>query len=135
MRVLLDTNMLLDVLLDRAPFVTDSSAIWAACDGGRLVGVIPASTLTDIFYIARRATDRATARVAVGLYLAAFDICPVDRMTIEQATALPGDDFEDNVQLACAIIAGLDAVVTRNDRDFSASPIPILTPAALLATL
>jgi predicted nucleic acid-binding protein len=135
MRVLLDTNILLDVLLDRAPFVIDSSAIWAACDGGRLVGVIPASTLTDIFYIARRATDRATARLAVGLCLAAFDICPVDRMTIEQATALPGDDFEDNVQLACAIIAGLDAVVTRNDRDFNASPIPILTPAALLATL
>ena len=135
MRVLLDTNMLLDVLLDRAPFGTDSSAIWAACDGGRLVGVIPASTLTDIFYIAHRATDRATARVAVGLCLAAFDICPVDRMTIEQATALPGDDFEDNVQPACAIIAGLDAVVTRNDRDFSASPIPILAPAALLARL
>ena len=65
MRVLLDTNILLDVLLDRAPFVTDSSAIWAACDGGRLVGVLPASTLTDIFYIARRVTDRASCRRVV----------------------------------------------------------------------
>jgi predicted nucleic acid-binding protein len=135
MRVLLDTNILLDVLLDHAPFVSDSSAIWAACDEGQLVGFIPASTLTDIFSIARRATDRATARVAVGLCLAAFDICPVDRTTIEQATALPGNDFEDNVQLACAMIAGLDVVVTRNDRNFTDSSIPILTPAALLARL
>lgn len=49
MRVLLDTNIILDVLLDREPFVTDSAAIWAACDSARLVGVLPASTLTDIF--------------------------------------------------------------------------------------
>jgi hypothetical protein len=47
MRVLLDTHILLDVLLDRAPFVTDSSAIWAACDAGQIVGAIPASTLTQ----------------------------------------------------------------------------------------
>ncbi len=135
MRVLLDTNILLDVLLDRAPFVTDSSAIWAACDAGQIVGAIPASTLTDIFYIARRTTDLATAQIAIGLCLATFDICPVDRATLERAAALPGADFEDNVQLACALIAGLDAVVTRNDKDFSAAPIAVLTPAALIAKL
>jgi predicted nucleic acid-binding protein len=134
-RVLLDTNILLDVLLNRAPWVAASSAIWAACDQGRLDGFVPASVLTDIFYIARRATDIATARVAVGLCLATFAICPVDRQTLEHATTLPGSDFEDNVQLACAAIANLDAIVTRNPRDFAASPVPILTPAALLGQL
>jgi predicted nucleic acid-binding protein len=135
MRVLLDTNILLDVLLDRAPFVGDSSAVWDACDTGRIVGYIPASTLTDIHYIARRAADLATARIAVGLCLAAFEICPVERATLERAAALPGNDFEDNVQIACALIAGLDAVVTRNTSDFAAAPILVLTPAALVAQL
>jgi len=67
MRVLLDTNILLDVLLDRAPFAADSSAVWTACDDGHMVGFITASSLTDIYYIARRAADAATARVAISL--------------------------------------------------------------------
>jgi hypothetical protein len=96
MRVLIDTNILLDVLLDRAPFVTDSSSIWAACDAGQLVGYISASALTDIFYIARRAVDLATARIAVGICLSAFEICPVDRQTLERATTLSGSDFGDH---------------------------------------
>lgn len=135
MRVVLDTNIVLDVLLDRAPFVHDSSALWAACDTGRLVGVLPASALTDIFYIARRTTDLVRARVAVGLCLAAFDIAPIDRQTFEDATALPGNDFEDNVQIACAIRAGVEAIVTRNREDFAHAPIAVLTPAELLARL
>jgi predicted nucleic acid-binding protein len=94
MRILLDTNIILDVLLNREPWVTVSSEIWTACDQGQLTGYIPASVLTDIFYIARRATDIATACVAVGLCLAAFAICPVDWQTLERAITLPGNDFE-----------------------------------------
>lgn len=135
MRVLLDTNIILDVLLDRAPFVTDSSAVWAACDTGRVVGCLPASALTDIFYISRRMTTITTARAAVGLCLAAFDMLPVDRQVLEQATALPGNDFEDNLQIACATHAGLDAIITRNGTDFGHAPIPVLTPTELLAQL
>jgi predicted nucleic acid-binding protein len=135
MRVLLDTNIVLDVLLDRAPFVHDSSALWAACDDGRLVGVLPASTLTDIFYIARRTTDLARARIAVGLCLAVFEIAPVDRQTLEEATTLLGNDFEDNLQIACATRTGVDAIVTRNRDDFVHTPIPVLTPAELLTHL
>jgi predicted nucleic acid-binding protein len=135
MRVLIDTNILLDVLLDRPPWAVEASAIWGACDAGHATGYISASTLTDIFYIARRATDVPTARLAVGLCLNTFEICAVDRQTLEQAALLPGGDFEDNVQIACALIAGLDAIVTRNSADFVAAPIPILTPTELLVRL
>jgi len=135
MRVLLDTNLILDVLLDRAPWSGEASQIWAACEQGLLTGAIPASAITDIFYIARRATTNATARVAIGLCLATFEVCPVDRQTIEQAALLPGGDFEDNVQIACALTSGLDAIVTRNLADFAEAPLPILTAAQLLAQL
>jgi len=132
MRVLIDTNIVLDVLLDRAPWADAASQIWDACDSGRLAGYLPASALTDIFYIARRATNISTAQVAVGLCLATFALCPVDRPTPEQATTLQGGDFEDNVQIACAVLGNCDAIVTRNPRDFAASPLPVRSPDELL---
>ena len=65
MRVLLDTNVVLDVLLDRQPWAVDAGAIWAACDQGRLDGFVTASSMTDFFYIARRASDLPAARAAL----------------------------------------------------------------------
>lgn len=135
MRVLLDTNVLLDALLDREPWAADASLVWAACDEGRLGGTILASTLTDIFYIARKQVDVSTAQLAVGLCLQVFEVCPVDRTALEHAVTLPGDDFEDNVQIACAVIAGVDAIVTRDTAGFAHSPVIVLTPAALAAQL
>jgi predicted nucleic acid-binding protein len=135
MRVLIDTNIILDVLLDRAPWVNDSSQIWAACDTRRIVGFITASALTDIFYIARRQSNLATARISVGLCLATFEICLVDRSVLEHATELAGADFEDNVQIAGALRNNLVAIVTRNTADFATAPIPVLSPAQLLAQI
>lgn len=135
MRALIDTNILLDVLLDRAPWADEASQIWNACDTGRLEGYVPASAITDIFYIARRSTDVATAQLAVGLCLATFQVSPVDRLALEQATSLPGNDFEDNLQVACAHLSSAEAIVTRNPRDFAASLIPVLSPGDLLARL
>lgn len=135
MKVLIDTNIVLDVLLDRAPWVHDSSRIWEACATGVLVGVLPASVLSDIFYIARRATTISTAQVAIGLCLATFVTCAVDRTILDDATTLTGRDFEDNIQIACAHLNQLDALVTRNPADFADAPVLVLTPPELLARL
>jgi predicted nucleic acid-binding protein len=135
MRVLLDTNLILDVLLNRAPWVTEASAVWQAHDDGRIVAHITATTMSDIFYIAGRLTDQATARIAVRTCLDMFEVCEVNRHVLEQAETLPGNDFEDNVQIACANMASLDAIVTRNTADFRGATITILTPAELLARI
>ena len=135
MRVLFDTNVVLDVLLKRAPWVTESAAVWHASDEGRITGYVLASVLTDIFYIARKQVNVETARVAVRTCLEAFEICPVDRETLEQAEVLPRKDFEDNLQIAGATIASLDAIVTRNKGDFAGAKLVVLTPAELLAQL
>lgn len=135
MRILLDTNIVLDVLLDRMPFVSESSRVWEACEGIHVMGYLPASVMTDIFYIAHRMTNLATARIAVGLCLATFHILAVDRQTLEFAMTFASADFEDNLQIATADRAHLDAIVTRNRKDFQSSPIPILTPAEFLTHL
>jgi len=135
MRVLLDTNVLLDVLLQRAPWVTDSSAVWQAHDQGQITGFIMACAIPDVFYIARRLTSLDEALGAVRVCLEAFDVCAVDRQALSMAYTLSGRDFEDNLQMACASIAGVDAIVTRDAEGFRESPVPILAPGELLARL
>lgn len=75
------------------------------------------------------------ARGAVRLCLDTFAICAVDRLSLEQAIYLPGGDFEDNLQVVCATLAGLDAIITRDKDGFQGSTITVLTPTELLAQL
>ena len=67
--------------------------------------------------------------------LEGFEICTVDRQALEQAEALPGNDFEDNLQIACANITGIDAIVTRDKDGFNSATVPVWTPAELLTQL
>jgi predicted nucleic acid-binding protein len=129
MRVLLDTNVVLDALLSRDPWLGDARALWQAADEGRLAGFVTATTLTDVFYVARTLADIARARQAVQVCLDAFEIVPVDRASLERAQQLSGSDLEDNVQIACVEAIKLDAIVTRDAVSFAASPIPVWSPA------
>lgn len=135
MRVLIDTNVLLDVLLKRDPWVTQSSAVWQAHDDGQIVGYVMACALTDIFYVARRLTGLETAQAAVRICLEAFEICAVDRQALEQALSLAGNDFEDNLQTACASLGDIDAIVTRDEKGFQTASLLILAPEELITQL
>ncbi len=135
MHILFDVNVVLDVLLNRKPWVTEAAAAWRANDEGQIIGYILASAMTDIFYIARRLAGLEMARTTVRTCLEGFEICTVDRQALEQAEALPGNDFEDNLQIACANITGIDAIVTRDKDGFNSATVPVWTPAELLTQL
>ncbi len=132
MQILFDTSVVLDVLLRREPWRAESSAVWRAVDDGRITGWLTASSLTDIFYIVRRSSDLKSAQGSVRMCLKRFEICTVDRQALEDAQALPGSDFEDNLQIACATRAELDAIITRDKDGFRGSVIRVFTPAELL---
>lgn len=132
MNILLDTNVILDVLLVREPWVHEAKQIWRACEQRRIAGYVVASSVTDIFYIAKRIVGFQKALQAVELCLETFSIGLIDRIVLESALTLEGNDFEDNVQLAAAIHLGLDMIVTRNPTDFSPIYLPILTPMQFL---
>ena len=135
MKVLLDINVVLDVLLNRPPWVADASAVWSAHTHGQVEASLAAFSVPTLFYIVRRQTDLITAQAAVADCLATFRIVPVDRTTLDKARTLLHDDFEDNLQLACALQAGLDALVTRDPSGFTSSPIPVLSADELLQRL
>jgi predicted nucleic acid-binding protein len=135
MNILIDTNIVLDVLLERPPWLVEAEQIWDACDTGKITGYLAATSVTNIHYIARRMRDLRHAQIAVGLCLGTFRIAPIDDMTLVHATSLPGADFEDNLQIASALIANLDAIVTRDPPGFANAPLPILRPHELLARI
>jgi predicted nucleic acid-binding protein len=132
MRALIDTNILLDLVLDRAPFVEDATAIWEACRTEQFVGYVSAISPLNVFYVVRRARDASIARQAVEDILAVFDICGVDGDALKTALTLPLKDFEDAGQLAGALAYQLDAIVTRDPDDFAGASLPLYSPADFL---
>ncbi len=86
MKILIDTNIVLDFLLQREPFFQDAELLFQKIDSGHVVGYVTATTLTDIFYISRRHTRSIDqARQAVSEMLTAMIICPVNRAVLESA--------------------------------------------------
>ncbi len=79
MKVVIDTNAVLDLLLVRAPFEAEAKQVWDALTEGRIMGYITASAFTDIFYIARKQTDKETARRIVQTCFGSLGICAVGR--------------------------------------------------------
>jgi predicted nucleic acid-binding protein len=136
MRVLVDTNIVLDYLIEREPFMEDADALFETIASGQIQGYVAATTLTNIFYIVRRQTRSIErASLAVTETLTAMQICSVDRDILEAAFASNLRDFEDAVQLACAIAEDLDAIITRNPQDFTGAALPILSASELLKSL
>jgi predicted nucleic acid-binding protein len=135
-RVLIDTNIVLDFLLQREPFFQDAELLFQAIDTGQLIGYVTATTLTDIFYISRKHTRSVEqARQAVSETLTAMVICPIDRAVLESAFNSGLVDFEDAVQIFGAVAQGLDAILTRDNKGFLSSPIPVLSVQELLQQL
>jgi predicted nucleic acid-binding protein len=134
-KYLLDTSVLLDLFLNRLPWAADMAVIWDAHRQGKIKALVAAFAVPTIFYIVRRQAGLTTAQTVVQDCLSTLDIAPVNRATFLAAQALSGPDFKDDLQIACGIQAGVDAIVTRDPRGFAASPIPVLTPSDLVAAL
>ncbi len=134
-KYLLDTNVLLDLFLDRLPWAADMAAIWDAHCQGQIRAFVAAFALPTIFYVVRKQAGLPKALTVINGCLSTLDIAPVDRATLLAAQGFAGPDFEDDLQIACAVQAGVDGIVTRDPRGFAASPIPVITPVDLVASL
>ena len=135
MKVLFDTNVLLDVLLDREPFATQSAEILSKADRGELSGYVCATTITTICYLCRKEMDKSEANQNIQTLLSILEVTPVNRKVIEAALQADFNDFEDAVLNESAMLVSAEVIVTRNKKDFSNSSIPVYTPDELLNLL
>jgi len=134
-RILFDTNVVLDVLLDRQPYVEASAAAWAAVETGVADGMLAAHAVTTIHYLVRKEKGNAKARRIVSAILRVFGVAAVDAAVLQEALELPWPDFEDAVTAAAARAAGCEFIVTRDPRGFRGSPVRSLTPEAVTPLL
>ena len=134
-RILFDTNVVLDVLLDRQPYVEAGSAAWAAIETGIAEGMLAAHAVTTIHYLVRKEVGNVKARRIVTAILRVFGVAAVDGAVVQEALQLPFSDFEDAVTAAAARLAGCECIVTRDPRGFRGSPVRSLTPEAVTPLL
>ncbi len=135
MRVLVDTNVVLDVLMAREPHLERALTLFAAIEAGRVRGVLGATTVTTVFYLAAKSVGASAARRHVRALLELFDVASVDRAVLVRALDAGFADFEEGVLHEAAGAAGVDAVVTRDRSGFASATLPVFTPAAFLAAL
>lgn len=135
MRVLLDTDVIVDVMTARLPFAKEAAELLDLNDEGAFEAYISALTPLNVFYVARKARSAASLRESVRELLQAVKVGPLNDAILNSTFALPFNDYEDAVQHCCATAAGLDAIVTRNVRDYKNSKLPVFTPAEFLSHL
>ncbi|MGI9188570.1 MAG: type II toxin-antitoxin system VapC family toxin [Longimicrobiaceae bacterium] len=135
MKLLVDINIVLDVILERLPWAEEAAELLAVIDRGEAAGWVAGHTITTAHYVVARARDRQIANRAMSDLLQVCDVVPVERSDFVHALAIGLSDFEDAVQAVCAVKIGADAIVTRNEKDFRSTAVHASGPAAVLATL
>jgi len=134
-RVLFDTNVVLDVLLDREPHAGVAARLFALVDRERLDGVVCATTVTTVHYLAAKAMGPRQASKLVREVLDLFAVAPVDSHVLDIALRLGFDDFEDAVVHEAARACGAAGIVTRNGGDFGRASLPVFDPQELLSAV
>ena len=134
-RVLFDSDVLLDVLAQRQPFVIASAQALNTVTQEQVQGYVSGHAVTNIFYILRRQIGSEAARELLSRLLQRIQVASVTDEVIRQALQSSIADFEDAVTSAAANAAGLEMIVTRNTSDFVTSSVPAIMPEEFLATL
>lgn len=133
MKYLIDTNIILDVLLNRKPFCDNSAKVLNLSGQENIALYVTASSITDIYYIANQTlrNKEAVKELLVKLLKIVF-IAGVSEEEIKNALELPWKDFEDSVQYSVALLQKMDGIITRNPSDYKKAEIKVWKPEDFL---
>jgi len=132
-RILIDTNIIMDWLLQREPFHQYAKAIIEPCISGTFQGFLACHTILNLFYLLRNDYSILERRDILKMLCGSFQIIGIDHEMLE--TALAADNFkdiEDGTQIRCAVQAEVDYIITRDSKGFENSPVTTLLPAEFL---
>jgi predicted nucleic acid-binding protein len=133
MKVMVDTNIVLDQLLDNPGFAGLSEQVIAVIDNNIHEGLICATAVTNVSYILRKHCDKDQARKHCKTILSIFKVAPIDRQVLISAVDNGFEDYEDAVVYESAIASGAQIIVTRVPKGFKKSAIPVMSPEQFLA--
>ena len=135
MKVLVDTNVVLDVMLARQPFAQHSSKVFALIEKSVIEGYLCATTITTIDYLLSQSIPNKEASKSIERLLDLFEVAPVNRAILEQALRSKIDDFEDAVLEQSAKLVDAKVIVTRNLKDFRKAEVTALDPEELISQI
>lgn len=136
MKILIDTNIILDVLLKREPFYRDGAKVLNLSERGNINLFVSASAITDIYYIANQTLrNKIKIKELLSKLLKIVSVASVSEDMIKNALELSWKDFEDSVQYSVALLHGMDGIVTRNSNDYKEAEMDIWKPEELLLRL
>jgi len=133
MRIFFDTNIFLDVAQGREPFYEDSAKLIRFGHHENVQAFISWHSMATLFYILAQPWGGERAKNFLSDVLLWAELAPTSQINALRALQMEGNDFEDSLQIQCAIAAYCDLIVTRNAKDFGESTIPVLTPKEFLA--
>jgi predicted nucleic acid-binding protein len=131
MKVLIDTNVVLDIAFNRAPFVEHAAMLWRLAEQKEITACIANTSITDIFYICKKHTESETARCFIADILDTFTLVDIDEQGFREALNSEMADFEDAVQYVMCNRNGCDCLATRNKADYGNRP-NVFDPAEVI---
>lgn len=132
MKLLLDTNIVLDLLMDRLPFSDAAAELFSKVEDGTITGYLCGTTLTTICYLTEKTVGVTQAQAEIRKLLKLFEVAPVNRNILSSALDAGFRDYEDAVLHEAACYVGVEAIVTRNRKDFIKSRIPVYSAEEMI---
>lgn len=132
MKILIDTNIILDVLTKREPFYLNSARVWTFVREEIIEGCISAISVNNLYYILSKLKGLKAAESFIDQILEDFGIIALTKDILKQARTISKKDFEDLIQYFSAIHEGCEGIVTSNKKDFPSIGIKIISPVELL---
>ncbi len=133
MKILLDTNIVLDILLKREKFFLRSREIFILVEEKKVEGFLSASSFITIYYLISKYLSKKEADESIEILLKLFDVTYLDKNIIKNAVENNEVDFEDSVIYTSAYYEGIDYIITRDKRGFKNSKVECLNPENFLS--
>ncbi len=135
MKILIDTNIFLDVILAIQPYYEDSAKVWSLVSEKKMTGFISAISINNLHYILLKQKDLKSVGELIDQLLIEFDVVPLTGQVIREARKIEEKDFEDMIQFVSARRSSCDYIVTRNVKDFPKKEIIPIEPVNFLKTI
>ena len=133
MKIFLDTNVLIDYLNKREPFFAEASQVMDLCVSKHVEGVLSSLSVINAAYIMRKAYPKDSLLLKISWLTEKFEVCPINKESIQRAANSRPSDFEDAVQYFSALQANADLIITRDAKGFIDFDLPVMTPEEFLA--
>ena len=134
-RIFLDTNIVLDLLGERVPYYDSIAKIATLADRGSVSLVVSALSYATVFYLLSKYESSDAAKEKLRKFKVISEVSALDEITIEKGLNSDFSDFEDSLQYYCAVKSDCKIILTRNQKDFSGSEIPVMSADEYLISI